>query len=280
MLTYPEIDPAAIRFGDFAVHWYGLMYLIGFVAAWWLGSMRAKRQDSGWQAEEIGDLIFYAALGVILGGRVGYILFYNFDYFLAEPWRLFFIWQGGMSFHGGLLGVLLAMWLYGRKTKRTFFQVTDFIAPLVPIGLGAGRVGNFINGELWGGVTEVPWAMQLPCARFPEFCQGGTAGLSAPHHPSMLYEALLEGVVLFMILWLFSRKPRPTMAVSGLFLIGYGVFRFGVEFVRIPDAHIGYLAFDWVTMGHVLSAPMILLGLIFILMAYSRNSPNKTQTVR
>lgn len=274
MLTYPDIDPAALRLGNFAVHWYGLMYLIGFAGAWWLGMLRARRADTGWRAEEISDLVFYAALGAILGGRIGYSLFYNFSYFLEEPLRLFYIWQGGMSFHGGMLGVFLAMWLYGRKTGRSFFQVTDFIAPLVPIGLGAGRIGNFINGELWGRVSDVPWAMQLPCARFPEYCAGEIIGYSAPHHPSMLYEALLEGAVLFLILWLFSRKPRPTMAVSGLFMLCYGSFRFGVEFVRMPDAQLGYLALDWVTMGQVLSAPMILFGILFLVIAYSRKDPN------
>lgn len=278
MLTYPDIDPAALRIGEFAVHWYGLMYLIGFAMAWWLGTLRAKHPNSGWRTEEISDLVFYAALGAILGGRIGYSLFYNFSYFLEEPVRLLYIWQGGMSFHGGMLGVFVAMWLYGRKTHRGFFQVTDFIAPLVPIGLGAGRIGNFINGELWGHATDVAWAMRLPCARFPEYCDGAASGYSAPRHPSMLYEAVLEGLVLFLILWLFSRKPRPTMAISGLFLLCYGIFRFSVEYVRLPDAHIGYLALNWVTMGHVLSAPMILLGAFFLAWAYSNSDSKAAKT--
>jgi phosphatidylglycerol---prolipoprotein diacylglyceryl transferase len=258
MLTYPDIDPVAISFGPVAIHWYGLMYLIGFVAAWWLGVVRARRPDSGWNSAEIGDLIFYGALGVIIGGRLGYILFYNFGLFLDDPLMLLRIWQGGMSFHGGMLGVLVAMWLYGRRTGRSFFQVTDFIAPFVPIGLGAGRIGNFINGELWGRPTDLPWGMVFPFVD------------AQPRHPSMLYEALLEGLVLFVILWLYSARPRPTGAVSGLFLLGYGVFRFSVEFVRQPDAHIGYLAWDRITMGHLLSAPMILFGVLFLVLAYRR----------
>jgi len=258
MLTYPEIDPAAIRIGNFAVHWYGLMYLVGFLGGWWLGRVRARRPGSGWDPEEIGDLLFYVALGVILGGRIGYILFYNFGMFLDDPLVLFRIWQGGMSFHGGLLGVILAVWLYARKTGRAFFQVTDFIAPFVTIGLGAGRIGNFINGELWGRPTDLPWGMVFPFVD------------NQPRHPSMLYEALLEGLVLFLILWFYSAKPRPTMAVSGMFLLWYGIFRFLVEFVREPDAHIGFIAFGWVTMGHLLSAPMILLGASLLWLARRR----------
>jgi phosphatidylglycerol:prolipoprotein diacylglycerol transferase len=188
MLQYPEIDPVAVSFGPVAVHWYGLMYLIGFVGGWWLGVVRARKPGSGWNPQEIGDLLFYVALGVILGGRIGYILFYNFGLFLEDPLMLFRIWQGGMSFHGGLLGVLIAMWLYGRKTGRTFFCVTDFMAPFVTIGLGAGRIGNFINGELWGRPTDLPWGMVLPFVD------------NQPRHPSMLYEAFLEGLVLFAIL--------------------------------------------------------------------------------
>ena len=258
MLVYPDIDPAAVRIGPFAVHWYGLMYLVGFIGGWWLGRMRARKPGSGWQAAEIGDLLFYVALGVILGGRIGYVLFYNFGLFLDDPLMIFRIWQGGMSFHGGLLGVLVAMWLYARRTGRTFFQVTDFVAPLVPIGLGAGRIGNFINGELWGRPTDLPWGMVFPHVD------------GQPRHPSMLYEAFFEGLVLFLILWIYSARPRPTMAVSGMFLLCYGIFRFGIEFVREPDAHIGYLAFGWLTMGHVLSAPMILCGALFIWWAHRR----------
>jgi phosphatidylglycerol:prolipoprotein diacylglycerol transferase len=258
MLTYPDIDPVAVALGPVAIHWYGLMYLIGFVGGWWLGVVRARQPNSGWNTTEIGDLLFYVALGVILGGRVGYILFYNFGLFMEDPLMLFRVWQGGMSFHGGLLGVLLAMWLYGRKTGRSFFQVTDFMAPFVPIGLGAGRIGNFINGELWGAPTDLPWGMVFPFVD------------NQPRHPSMLYEALLEGLVLFVVLWIYSSKPRPTRAVSGMFLLCYGVFRFGVEFVREPDAHIGYLAMQWLTMGHLLSAPMIVFGVLLLALAYRK----------
>jgi phosphatidylglycerol:prolipoprotein diacylglycerol transferase len=258
MLTYPDINPVAISVGSFEVHWYGLMYLVAFGAGWWLGLARTRRKGTGWRAEEISDLVFYFALGAVLGGRLGYTLFYNFSGFMADPLVIFRIWQGGMSYHGGMVGVFVAMWLYGRHTGRTFFIVTDYLAPLVPIGLGAGRLGNFINGELWGRPTDLPWGMVFPFVD------------AQPRHPSMLYELLLEGLVFFVILWIFSRKPRPTMAVSGLYLILYGVFRFSVEFFREPDAHIGYLAFDWVTMGHLLSLPMIVIGIAFFAYAYRR----------
>jgi phosphatidylglycerol:prolipoprotein diacylglycerol transferase len=258
MLQYPAIDPVALAIGPIQIHWYGLMYLIGFAGGWWLGRIRAARPGSGWTPKDVDDLLFYIALGVILGGRLGYTIFYNLPVFLQNPLSLFAIWQGGMSFHGGMLGVFVAMWLFGRRTGRSFFQVTDFIAPLVPIGLGAGRIGNFINGELWGRPTDLPWGMVFPYVD------------SQPRHPSMLYEALLEGLVLFVILWLYSSKPRPFRAVSGMFMLCYGMFRFGVEFVRVPDAHIGFVAFDWVTMGHLLSAPMILFGLFLLALAYSK----------
>ncbi|MEE9342132.1 MAG: prolipoprotein diacylglyceryl transferase [Gammaproteobacteria bacterium] len=258
MLQYPHIDPAIVSFGPVAVHWYGMMYLLAFLAAWWLGSYRAKKPIYAWRSEEIGDVIFYGALGVVLGGRLGYVLFYNFSYFLDNPLTLLKVWQGGMSFHGGMLGVFIGMFLYGKKTGRTFFQVTDFIAPLVPFGLGAGRIGNFINGELWGRPTDVPWGMVFPFVD------------NQPRHPSMLYEALLEGLILFTILWLFSSRKRPHRAVSGVFMICYGVFRFAVEFVREPDAHIGFIAFDWVTKGHLLSAPMVLFGMFLLWLAYRR----------
>ena len=261
MLTYPHIDPVAFSIGPVHVHWYGIMYLVGFAAAWWLGQRRASWPDSLFSAEQISDLIFYGALGAVLGGRIGYVLFYDLDAYLAEPLNIFKIWQGGMSFHGGLLGVLLAMWLFARKLRLTFFQVTDFLAPLVPIGLGAGRIGNFINGELWGRVTDVPWAMVFPDPR---------AG-SLPRHPSQLYEACLEGVVLFIILWLYSGKPRPTMAVSGMFLFCYGMFRFILEFARMPDAQLGFIAFGWLSMGQILSAPMVLAGAGLVWWAYKYN---------
>jgi phosphatidylglycerol:prolipoprotein diacylglycerol transferase len=264
MLKYPHIDPIAISIGPVHIHWYGIMYLVGFAAAWWLGRRRAQAPHALFTPEQVGDLVFYGALGVVIGGRIGYMLFYNLDNFLANPLNIFKVWQGGMSFHGGLLGVLVAMWLYGRRLGRSFFQVTDFIAPLVPIGLGAGRIGNFINGELWGRATNVPWAMVFPDPR-----AGGI-----PRHPSQLYEFLLEGVALFTILWLFSRKPRPTMAVSAVFLIGYGSFRFFAEFFRMPDPQLGFIAFGWLTMGQLLSAPMVVAGIALLWWAYRRHSPS------
>jgi phosphatidylglycerol:prolipoprotein diacylglycerol transferase len=254
----PDIDPVAISLGPVKVHWYGLMYVIGFLALWYFASRRAKQPDSGWTAEQVSDIVFYGALGVILGGRLGYMLFYNLPHYFAHPLDVFKIWQGGMSFHGGLIGVLLAMLYFARKTGKTFFVVSDFFAPWVPIGLGLGRLGNFINHELWGRTTDSPWGMV--------FREAGPL----PRHPSQLYQAALEGAALFVILWLFARKPRPTASVSGLFLICYGLFRILVEFVREPDPQLGYLAFGWLTMGQVLSVPMILFGVGLMVWAYKR----------
>ncbi len=258
MIQYPHIDPVAVNLGPLKVHWYGLMYLIGFAAIWFLGRIRAKRSFAPIEPEAMDDLVFYGAMGAILGGRIGYILFYNFNQFLADPIVLFKVWQGGMSFHGGMLGVFVAMWLYASKYSCRMFELTDFIAPMAPIGLFAGRIGNFINGELWGRTTDVPWAMVFP----------GAGPL--PRHPSQLYEAFFEGIVLFVILWFFSSKPRPMMSVTGMSLLWYGIFRFGVEFIRMPDAHLGYLALNWVTMGQILSLPMIVVGALLIFFAYKK----------
>ncbi len=257
MWHQPAIDPVAISLGPLQIHWYGIMYLIGFTAVWWLGNRRARRRPD-WTEEQVGDLVFYGALGTVLGGRIGYILFYNLDHYLAHPLAILEVWQGGMSFHGGLIGVLAAMAWCARRWGKGFFEVTDFLAPMVPIGLAAGRIGNFINGELWGRPSDVPWAIVFNDPR-----AGGLA-----RHPSQLYEALLEGLLLFVILWFFSRRPRPRMAVSGVFLFGYGVFRFFIEFFRVPDPQLGYLAFGWLTMGQVLSTPLILAGLILLALAY------------
>ena len=261
MLQHPQIDPVALSLGPLKIHWYGLTYLVGFLAGWWLGKLRARKPWSPITEVQMGDLLFYLALGVILGGRFGYVVFYNFDVFLADPLWLLRVWEGGMAFHGGLLGVIFAMWWYGRKIDRGFWQLADFVAPLVPVGLGAGRIGNFINGELWGKPTDAAWGMVFR-----------TAPDSLARHPSQLYQFALEGVVLFVILWWFSARPRPRMTVSGLFLAVYGAFRFMVEFVRQPDPQLGYLAFDWLTMGQVLSLPMVLAGATLMFIAYRRNA--------
>jgi len=263
MITYPEMNPIAFHIGPLAVHWYGLMYLFGFFGCWGLLVLRIKKSTfpRGFRVEQVSDILFYAALGVILGGRIGYILFYAWPNFVAHPWILFQIWQGGMSFHGGLIGVIIAIWFYARKIGKSLIEITDFIAPVVPIGLGAGRIGNFINGELWGRVTDVPWAMVFPQADL------------LPRHPSQLYEFLLEGVLLFIILWIFSQKLRPRWAVSGLFLLCYGLFRFVIEFFREPDAQIGYIAWGWLTKGQLLSLPMMIVGILMLVWAYRGKCP-------
>jgi phosphatidylglycerol:prolipoprotein diacylglycerol transferase len=259
VLRHPDINPVAIGLGPLQVHWYGLMYLVGFAAGWWLGRRRAATRP-GWDAQQVADLVFFIALGVVLGGRLGYVLFYDLGSYLAAPLDVFKLWRGGMSFHGGLIGVIVAMWLFARRRGKAFFDVADFVAPLAPIGLGAGRIGNFINGELWGRVTDLPWGMI--------FADPRTGGL--PRHPSQLYEALLEGLVLFVILWLYSSRPRPFMSVSGLFLACYGCFRFAIEFVRMPDAQLGFLAGGWLTMGQLLSLPMIAAGAAMLWWSHRR----------
>lgn len=253
MLNYPEIDPVIFSIGVVKVRWYGLMYVIGFLLGWWLARVRANKSWSVIKPSQVDDLIFYAMLGVIIGGRLGYSLFYGWQQLISDPLYIFKITEGGMSFHGGLAGVMIALWLFSRRIERQFWDVGDFIAPLVPLGLGFGRIGNFINGELWGKPTTVPWSFNI-----------NGVGL----HPSQLYEALLEGFVLFAILWLYSAKQRPYMAVSGMFLLFYGLFRAGVEFYRVPDAHLSYLALGWVTMGQVLSFPMIVAGIIMLVLSY------------
>lgn len=232
------------------------MYLVGFILAWLLGRYRARRPEWAWTADDVTDLVLYAAIGVLVGGRVGYILFYDMSDTIADPLSIFRLNEGGMSFHGGLIGVLLALYLFARKQKRRYWEVLDYLAPLAPLGLFFGRIGNFINGELWGAPTDLPWAMAFP------------SGGGIPRHPSMLYEAILEGLVLFAILWWFSSRRPPVRAVSGLFLAGYGTFRFLVEFVREPDAHIGYLFGEWFTMGMLLSTPMIIGGALLFWLAY------------
>ncbi len=248
MLIHPQYDPIAIHLGPFGIHWYGLMYLIGFMSLLWLGKWRIRNNpDTGWSERDLDDILFYGALGVILGGRLGYVLFYQPTYFLAHPSEILSVWQGGMSFHGGFLGVLLAMALFASKNGRRWLSIMDFVAPMVPIGLGAGRLGNFINGELWGRVTDVPWGVVFPMVD------------NLPRHPSQLYEFALEGVMLFAVLWWFSSKPRPIGAVSAIFLMGYGASRFLVEFAREPDGFLGLLSLG-MSMGQWLSLPMVVAG--------------------
>ena len=251
MWHYPEFDPVLVSIGPLSIHWYALSYLVGISLVWWSLGRRAKARGLAWNDEQISDMIFYGMLGVILGGRIGYVVFYGWQNLVQDPLSLFRVWEGGMSFHGGMLGVLFAMYLYGRRLGRGFFAVTDFIAPSVPIALGCGRIGNFINGELPGRVTDMPWAAIYP---------GEVVG----RHPSSLYQAFAEGVVLFAVLWLFSRRPRPPVTTSGMFLIAYGLLRLTTEFFRTPDSQLMFVAFDWMTMGQLLSLPMVVLGLGFI----------------
>ena len=263
MFVHPQFNPVAISVGPLAIHWYGLMYLMAFLQFWWLGKHRILSHPqlarNGWTVQQLDDLLFYGVLGVILGGRLGQVLFYEPGYYFSDPARILAIWQGGMSFHGGFLGVLLAMAFCAHKWQRAWLDITDFIAPLVPLGLAAGRIGNFINGELWGRVADanLPWAMVFP--RVDDL----------PRHPSQLYQASLEGLLLFVLLWVYSGRTRPRGAVSGVFLIGYGSFRFLAEYFRTPDEGIFGLS-EVISMGQWLSLPMIVIGVLMLAAAHRR----------
>jgi len=272
MIQLHQIDPIAVGLGPLQVHWYGLMYLLAFGTAWFLGRSRVRAgRLPGVGEAAFSDLMFYGMLGVVLGGRIGYVLFYAFADFLRDPLMLLKVWQGGMSFHGGLLGVLAALAWWSRRHRLHFFDTVDFVAPLVPAGLGFGRLGNYIGGELWGKPTDAGWGVVFPRSLPPELAAMDVAALRTrfdagmldafARHPSQLYQATLEGLLLFAILWVYSKTPKPRYAVSGWFAVLYGVFRFMVEFVREPDPQLGYLAFGWLTMGQLLSLPVIAVGL-------------------
>jgi phosphatidylglycerol:prolipoprotein diacylglycerol transferase len=275
-LTYlHQIDPIALAIGPLKIHWYGLMYLLGFAVAWWLGRRRVRAgRLPGVDEHGFGDLMFYAMVGVVLGGRLGYILFYDLHTYIEHPLQMLKLWEGGMSFHGGLVGVVAATWWWSRKRGLHVVDTMEFIAPLVPPGLGFGRLGNFINGELWGKPTDAHWGVIFPNALPQPYAGMDPQALRAQfetgaldvfaRHPSQLYQALLEGLVLFLVLWLYSRKPRPRYSVAGLFVLLYGVFRFVVEFVRVPDQQLDYIAFGWLTMGQLLSLPLIALGVFWL----------------
>lgn len=265
MLVHPQFNPVALDLGIISVHWYGLMYLVAFLLFWWLGSLRCKQPHiaaQGWQRKDIEDLLFIGVIGVVVGGRLGYILFYKLGYYLAHPLEIFALQQGGMSFHGGFLGVLLASAIYAYVKKRNWFDITDLVAPCIPLGIAAGRFGNFINGELWGRAADpsLPWAMAFP-----------QSGSMIARHPSQLYELVLEGILLFIILWVYARKPHARARVSALFLGGYGIFRFIVEFFREPDSFLGLQAFD-LSRGQWLCVPMILGAVVLYMWAGTKQS--------
>ncbi|WP_243368329.1 prolipoprotein diacylglyceryl transferase [Fundidesulfovibrio soli] len=255
MIKHPDFDPVAIGLGPLQVRWYGLMYLAGFVTGWLLGRRRAARPGSGWTPAMVDDFITWCVLGLVLGARLGYVAFYDLPAYLSDPLAIFQIWNGGMSFHGGMIGLCVVVWIFARKHGKTFLEIGDFLCPLAPPGLFFGRIGNFINGELWGGPTSMPWGVIFPDPR----------GGGVPRHPSQLYEAGLEGLVLFTILWIYSAKPRISGHVMGMFLACYGLFRFLVELIREPDPQLGYLAWGWLTMGQLLSLPMVLVGVALLL---------------
>lgn len=254
IFQHPQFDPIAISLGPLQIHWYGLMYLLAFAIAWFLGRLRLKRGALDITPKRFEDLLFYGIVGVVLGGRLGYVLFYQPAYYLNHPLEIFALWDGGMSFHGGLIGVLLAMLFFAHREGKAFFQIGDFVAPLIPLGLAVGRWGNFMNGELWGRPTNGNWGMIFPMAD------------NLPRHPSQLYQIALEGILLFVVLWFYSKKPRPTGYVSAVFLIGYGICRFIAEFGREPDGHLGLLAMN-LSMGQWLSLPMIILGIILFVVS-------------
>ena len=269
MIEYPSFNPIAVEIGPFGgfgplkIHWYGIMYLVAFAAAWCLGRVRAKQPNSTWKLADIDDFMFFGMLGTILGGRIGYVLFYGLSFWADDPLYPIKVWDGGMSFHGGLLGVCIAFAIFAVRRKRRIADVFDFAAPLPGIGFLAGRIGNFINGELWGKETDVPWGFIVN---------------DKVRHATQLYEALLEGLVLFIVVWWFTAKPRPRLAPTGLFLVIYSAARITVEFWRIPDEHLSYLFGGWVTMGMLLSFPMLLIGLTLLYMAYRRREPSGNYT--
>lgn len=287
MIQYPGIDPIIVSLGPLAIRWYGLMYVVGFAAGWWLGRRRAAAPDSTWKPLDVDDLIFFAAIGVILGGRIGWLIAYGAEQVVDNPITIIQIWKGGMSFHGGLLGVIVAVAIFARRRGRRLADVVDFLSPLPGLGILAGRIGNFINGELWGKPTDAPWGFIVdPATLYPapaeearRLCERFAVDPCVLHvHASQLYEGLLEGLALFILLWVFTSRHRPRLAPAGLFLLCYGVFRFAVEFVRVPDENRGYLWLDWLTMGQILSAPMIVIGLYLLIRAWRRNEPSGNYT--
>ena len=278
-MHYPDIDPAIFSLGPLAVRWYGLAYLAAFAVCWWLGNWQSRRRFPGWTKEQVSDLVFFGAVGAIIGGRLGYSLFYGFESLQRDPLFILRIWEGGMSFHGGLLGALAALSVFAHRTKRSFWQVTDFVAPLAPIGLGLGRLGNFANTELPGRAADIPWALVYPCqADAIRAVNPLCTGIWEPfaRHPSPLYQALAEGAVLFALVWWAAARPRPTAFISGVFLTGYGALRLITERFREPDGHLGFLFFDAVTMGDLLSLPMALAGILIIVWARSERRRPRT----